>query len=258
MASDPLMEETFAHCPMLEGDQYSALCTFSERLIHDYNNLLLPLVAYPAMLRRQAPAAGEILDAMEQAAQSMQRINQGIMRLLPGGNRVAQETFRLSDLAEDVVRTLRTEAIPSTVNVQLVAGGGQTVVSGSREGMTRAIECLCRNGIEAMSSGGTLEIKASTVSAAQALPEPLIPEGLHEVAELVVKDTGVGIPPEYRGRIFDPFFTTKRGEAKRGAGMGLSIAYRTVRAHKGWIAFKSVPKGGSAFRIIVPASASVG
>lgn len=252
MAGDPLQEETFAYCPMLEGDQYSALCSFSERLIHDYNNLLLPLVAYPAMLRRQMPAAEEILDSMEQAAQAMQRINQGIMRLLPGANRGAEETFRLMDLAEDVVSALREDVIPQTVSVKLVSGGGSAAVMGSRDGMTRAIECLFRNSIEAMPNGGTLELSSSTVTAAQALPERLVPQGLGEVAELRIRDTGDGVLPDYRGRIFDPFFTTKRGEAKRGSGMGLSIAYRTVRAHKGWIAFKSVPKCGSTFRIVVP------
>jgi signal transduction histidine kinase len=245
------MEETFAFCPILEGDPFGAICVFGERLTHDFNNLLLPMIAYPPVLRRQMPAAGEMLNTVEQAALAMQRINQGVMQLLPDvkGN---AESFRLLDLAEDVVRALREDDIPPTVMVHLMSGGGPAAVSGGMRRMTRAIECLCRNGIEAMPRGGTLEITACTTAADKALPPAMIPEGVKEVAELRVRDTGEGIASNLLARIFDPFFTTKRGDAKRGAGLGLSIVYRTVREHSGWIALASAPKRGSTFRIIVP------
>jgi signal transduction histidine kinase len=246
------MEETFAFCPLLEGEVFGGICVFSERFAHDFNNLLLPIIAYPPVLRRQIPAADEMLDTMERAAQAMQRVNQGVMQLLPDPNGV-EESFRLLDLAEDVVRALREDDIPPTVMVHLMSRGGQAAVSGVKMRMTRAIESLCRNGIEAMPRGGTLEITASTTAAEKALPPGMIPEGVKEVAELRVRDTGEGIASNFQARIFDPFFTTKRGDAKRGAGLGLSIAYRAVREHAGWIAFTSAPKRGSTFRIIIPA-----
>jgi len=65
-----------------------------------------------------------------------------------------------------------------------------------------------------------------------------------------VKDDGIGIPDEIKGKIFDPFFTTK--EAGKGTGMGLSIAFRIIEEHKGSITVKSSPGQGTEFTVKLP------
>jgi len=65
--------------------------------------------------------------------------------------------------------------------------------------------------------------------------------------EIMVSDTGKGIPDNVKGRIFDPFFTTKH----KGIGLGLSITYRIVKLHGGDITFVSNP-GGTTFIITLP------
>jgi signal transduction histidine kinase len=68
--------------------------------------------------------------------------------------------------------------------------------------------------------------------------------------ELVVSDTGPGIPPDVLARIFDPFFTTKSG----GTGLGLAISYRIVQEHDGTMDVKSVPGEGATFVLQFPVS----
>jgi len=65
-----------------------------------------------------------------------------------------------------------------------------------------------------------------------------------------VRDTGVGIPPEIRGRIFDPFFTTK--SVGVGTGLGLAICHRIVTELGGDITVASVPGEGTTFRVTLP------
>jgi CheY-like chemotaxis protein len=62
----------------------------------------------------------------------------------------------------------------------------------------------------------------------------------------------VGIRPEALPRIFDPFYTTKRPGG--GTGLGLSICMSIIREHGGNIEAVSLPAGGSAFTIYLPAS----
>jgi CheY-like chemotaxis protein len=67
-----------------------------------------------------------------------------------------------------------------------------------------------------------------------------------------VQDDGVGISPEALPKLFDPFYTTKRPGG--GTGLGLSICLSIAREHGGTIQAESLPGGGSAFRVYLPAA----
>jgi CheY-like chemotaxis protein len=69
---------------------------------------------------------------------------------------------------------------------------------------------------------------------------------------MTVQDDGVGIRPEALPRIFDPFYTTKRPGG--GTGLGLSICMSIIREHGGNIEAETLPGGGSAFTIYLPAA----
>jgi signal transduction histidine kinase len=76
------------------------------------------------------------------------------------------------------------------------------------------------------------------------------PESL---VQLIVADTGSGIPAEDLERVFDPFFTTKApGE---GTGLGLAIVARTIEDAGGIIFARPAREGGAAFVVLLPAAA---
>ena len=72
-------------------------------------------------------------------------------------------------------------------------------------------------------------------------------EGGAELVRLSVVDDGAGIPEAVQGRLFDPFVTTGAG-----AGLGLAIVRRTVRAHGGDVHVESAPGAGAAFHVDIP------
>ncbi|MEK7714776.1 MAG: ATP-binding protein, partial [candidate division NC10 bacterium] len=90
---------------------------------------------------------------------------------------------------------------------------------------------LVTNARDATSAGGEISIETAEVAE---------PAG---GVQLIVRDTGPGIPPELLPRIFDPFFTTKAN----GTGLGLSISYGIVREHHGTVDVHSQPGEGTTF-----------
>ena len=70
--------------------------------------------------------------------------------------------------------------------------------------------------------------------------------------EIVVQDTGCGIPGKNLSQLFKPFFTTK--DVGQGTGLGLAICKEIVTTHDGTISVSSVPGEGSTFTVVFPFS----
>lgn len=105
--------------------------------------------------------------------------------------------------------------------------GSETSFNGSiplvvldKGAMEQVFVNICMNAIEAMEQSGTLRIRT------------LLNQEKNQV-EIIISDTGKGIPNDILENIFDPFFTTK----EQGVGLGLSIVYEIIEAHKGTIAY---------------------
>ncbi|MEW6418123.1 MAG: ATP-binding protein [Nitrospirota bacterium] len=100
--------------------------------------------------------------------------------------------------------------------------------------MTMAIANLIKNSIEAMHEMTKLLKIVSNVSDGN--------------IEVVISDTGKGIPKDKIKYIFDPFFTSKI----YGSGLGLTFTQRIIREHNGSISVKSEPGKGATFTIRLP------
>ncbi|HMM59733.1 MAG TPA: ATP-binding protein, partial [Candidatus Rifleibacterium sp.] len=94
---------------------------------------------------------------------------------------------------------------------------------------------LIFNGIQAMSNGGQISIRAHKQS-----ESPWV--------TIEVQDTGAGMSPETVARVFEPFFTTRQ----RGTGLGLAIVKKIIDLHGGKIEVSSEPGKGTCFTIYLP------
>jgi signal transduction histidine kinase len=98
-----------------------------------------------------------------------------------------------------------------------------------------ALRAICQNSMEALGSGGHVEIDLG--------------HGADE-ATIRIRDDGPGIKPEERRHIFDPFYSAR--QAGRGLGLGLCKAWRIIANHGGRIEVESQSSRGATFSVVLP------
>jgi signal transduction histidine kinase len=130
--------------------------------------------------------------------------------------------------------------VPENIRISVVDKTTNPDAMLDAEQMTQVLTNLIKNAIDAMPSGGTIDI--------------ILEDNLGDVS-IVIKDSGTGIKDEDKSKIFEPFFTTKG--IGHGTGLGLATAYGIVKMHKGQISVESnddPSKGptGTSFRILLP------
>jgi len=114
---------------------------------------------------------------------------------------------------------------------------------------------LVVNGRDAMPKGGSLCIATSSVHFSNGVLRAHPEARPGRFVCITVRDTGIGIKPEFLSRIFDPFFTTK--EIGKGTGLGLATVYGIVKQHQGWVEVQSETGKGTIFEVFLPASDAV-
>jgi signal transduction histidine kinase len=135
-------------------------------------------------------------------------------------------------MAELLEERIKSSIIPSSVKVIANLPESQDVNLDSTM-ISRVIDNLIRNAVEAMPKGGTLTINASV-------------DG--NILKIIVQDSGVGINEENKLNLFQPFYTTKRS----GTGLGLYYSKLAVESHGGKMSFNSEEGIGTRFHLEIP------
>ncbi len=131
----------------------------------------------------------------------------------------------LNDQIESLGPMLQSDALLADNHVEFTLGQIPNFPMDKDE-MRQLILNLARNGLQAMSGGGSLAINTYTLG--------------NEVI-MAVRDQGQGIDPEVRKRLGTPFFTTK----EQGTGIGLAVCYNIAARHNAVIDFDTSPEGST-------------
>ncbi|WP_331709987.1 ATP-binding protein [Paenibacillus swuensis] len=166
------------------------------------------------------------------------RINELVSEflLLSKPKNISFDLVEVSTVLREILPIINNEAILHGAAVQFQSTLDVPRVVANRELLKQVFLNICKNGIEAMSSGGTLTISERV-------------ERDHDVrrVNIDIHDTGPGIPAFLVDKIFDPFFTTK----ENGTGLGLSVCQRIIHDIGGVIRVSS--KGyGTTFTVSIP------
>ena len=149
----------------------------------------------------------------------------------------AKEEVNLLELADSAASALRERAEERRIDLSVT--GKDAVVNGVRGFLYEMLYNLIDNAIKYNIDGGKVEVTVLTGDTA---------------ATVSVKDTGIGIPPEYQTRVFERFFRVdkSRSKASGGTGLGLSIVKHIAQYHHADIGLHSTMGKGTDISISFP------
>ena len=222
-----------------QSEKLAHMGQLSAGIAHELNNPLGVVIMYSNILLEETkpedPVREDLKLIVEQAGRC-KKIVGGLLNFARK-NQVNHQHVNINEL---VNQSLESVILPESVKVKIDDRTTNAEAMLDLEQMLQVLTNLIKNAIDAMPTGGEVEI--------------ILEDSLGDVS-ITVKDTGTGIREEDRAKIFEPFFTTKG--IGHGTGLGLATAYGIVKMHKGQIIAESnndPAKGstGTSFKIILP------
>jgi len=223
---------------------------------HDLNNIIGPIMAYPALIRMDLAEGKSIDQDLDSITASAQRAADVITDLLALTRRgkYEMEPIDLNDLINDYLSSAECKSakiLYPEVKPDINLSKEQLLFKGSNAHLPKVIMNLINNAFESMQDGGVLSVSSSSIDIEDGeLSEKNIPIGRYNL--LTIEDQGEGISEENISRIFDPFFTTKKKSGKSGTGLGLSVVYNVIKDHGAYIDVESKLGRGTKFSIYFP------
>jgi two-component system sensor kinase FixL len=228
---------------LIHVSRLSALGEMASSLAHELNQPLAAINNYLKGSQRllqesQDTRAAMIRDALDKAADQALRAGDIIRRLRDFVTRRESDKtiVRVARLLEEASALALVGARELGVMVRFQIAPEVRYVLVDAVQIQQVLVNLLRNALEAMQESPRRELFVAATLTADSM------------VEIMVSDTGHGVPEEFLPRLFEPFMTTK----ETGMWVGLSISKTIVEAHGGRLWVEANPIGGTIFRFTLP------
>lgn len=225
-----------------QSAKMEAIGRLAAGLAHDFNNHLHVLGGLATFVSRDPGLSPRSQDDLMDLRAAVEHMSALTRQLLAFSRQqvLTLETLDLNVLLlemEPLVRRLLGEQ----VEIELRVAETPLWILADRSQVLQILMNLTINGRDAMPDGGRLEIESSRV------PGPPANGECREYVELLVRDSGQGIPADHMPHLFEPFYTTK--PPGKGTGLGLATVHGIVTQGGGHLEVTSVPGEGAAFMV---------
>ena len=186
------------------------------------------------------PETAETIAMMREQTERLSRMVRTLLDMSELKAVPRNDQIQLAPMIEEVLADLSPLAEKS--GVTLSQSGEDLWITGSDVLVYRAIFNLVENGVKYNCPGGSVCVSASRRG---------------EEAVIEIKDTGCGIPEDFRESVFQPFFRVdkSRSREKGGVGLGLSLVWEIAHLHGGDVRVRESGESGTAIELTLPASA---
>ena len=186
------------------------------------------------------PETAETIAMMREQTERLSRMVRTLLDMSDLKSVPRNDQIQLVPMIEEVLADLSPLAEKS--GVTLSQSGEDLWITGSDVLVYRAIFNLVENGVKYNRPGGSVCAAVSRRG---------------EKAMIEIKDTGCGIPEDFRESVFQPFFRVdkSRSREKGGVGLGLSLVWEIAHLHGGGVRVRESGESGTVIELTLPASA---
>jgi signal transduction histidine kinase/CheY-like chemotaxis protein len=223
---------------------------FLATLSHELRTPLNAILGYTRMLRRGAVAPERQANALQVVERNAVALNQivedvlDVSRIVSGKIRLNVQPVGLLPVVQDALATIAPAADAKGVRIETAIDPNAGPVSGDPDRLHQVMWNLLSNAVKFTPLGGRVHVAVARV-------------GAH--VEIVVRDSGIGIAPEFLPHVFERFrqADSRFTRTHNGLGLGLAITRHLVELHGGTIGASSDGPGtGAVFHVRLPAGAA--
>jgi len=233
-------------------------------IAHDFNNILAGIVSSTSLFidensgQKSVPYSEltSYLDTVKSAGDRAVSVVQQLLAL----SRKQEYNFEVVDLNNIIEQTVQisTTSFDKRISISIEKDDIAAMIKADATQIEQVLLNFVMNSVHAMTImrehksdwGGNLRVKLERVLVDQQFLK------MHPVAfensywKISVSDTGVGISESEYAKIYEPFYTTKKKGI--GTGLGLSMVYRIIQEHFGFVELESEVGVGTTFNIYLP------
>lgn len=273
---------------LLEADQQrlrveklATLGRLAAGIAHEVGNPLAAVSTYAHIVRARSENVADVTEPLDAIDREVDRIDRIVRGLLDYARPrvLTPKPVEVDAVLGDVLRLLTDQGVTRRVKIERELGAEDGHVYAERHDLEQLFVNLVLNAVDAMKGEGKLAIRSRTTSVNSAVEAaqrrtdapterfPHQPNGRaaawiartdrpEAVLQVVIADSGPGVPAEDAERIFEPFFSTK--QIGQGTGLGLAIVARIAENLGGTVWVQRAREGGAAFVLLFPLHTNTG
>ena len=223
---------------LVKAQQMAAWSDAARRIAHEIKNPLTPIrLSAERLLKKHQQQDADLGEALEEGVEIITREVETMKSMVDEFSRFARMPqprpveIELGSLIDETLNLY--QDIKPGIEVSAAVDEGATSARLDAEQIKRVLINLLDNALEATEPPGSVAVIASKSNGS---------------LQILVEDSGRGIPPDEKDKLFLPHFSTKR----RGTGLGLAIVHRIVSDHHGSIRADDNHPRGTVFTITLP------
>jgi two-component system cell cycle sensor histidine kinase/response regulator CckA len=244
-----ITERKLLETQLEQANRLGGLGRLAATVAHEFNNVLMGMQPFAELMQRPDATPAIISKGAWHIGNSIQRGRRIVLDILRFSQPHVPETDTV-DLGAwwDGFAAEAEAVLGNMIAVESTIPKHGLYVSADRSQLGQVVANLVANARDAMPSGGTLTMSANEVPAKARFAFGVVPHP-ERFVQIVVRDTGSGMPRDVMDRIFEPLFTTRQSG---GTGLGLAVAHQVMMQHGGYIFVESAEGSGTAFHLFLP------